>query len=131
MKDLKNIGLSTLRQAMYLGLAIVGIATVIAIGGEVLSMITAMRVTLADLLLLFIYLEVLAMVVIYLESGKLPIRIPLYIAIVALARYLILDMKEMDNWRLLIVAGAIMVIALSVVTIRFGQAWFPPHKEEE
>lgn len=47
-------------------------------------MITARTVTLADLLLLFIYLEVLAMVAMYLESGKLPVKMPLYIAIVEL-----------------------------------------------
>jgi protein PsiE len=63
-----------------------------------------MTVTLADLLLFFIYLEVLAMVAIYLESGKLPVRMPLYIAIVALARYMILDMKSLDTWRMLGVA---------------------------
>ena len=58
-------------------------------------------VTLADLLLLFIYLEVLAMVTIYLDSGKLPVRMPLYIAIVALARYMIGHEKprHMENAR--------------------------------
>jgi len=68
-------------------------------------MYEARTVTLADLLLLFIYLEVLAMVKIYLASGKSPVRMPLYIAIVALARYMILDMKSLDMWRTLGVAG--------------------------
>ena len=65
-------------------------------------------------MLLFIYLEVLAMVAIYLDSGKLPVRMPLYIAIVALARYMILDMKSLDTWRMLGVAGATLLIALSI-----------------
>ena len=88
----------------------------------------ARAVTLADLLLLFIYLEVLAMVAIYLDSGKLPIRIPLYIAIVALARYLILDMKNMDTWRMLAVSGAALLMAIAVLVIRYGHARYPYEK---
>ena len=54
-------------------------------------------VLLTDLLLLFIYLEVLTLVAVYYQSGELPIKIPLYIGIVALARYLILDMRNIDS----------------------------------
>ena len=88
-----------------IGLLVIAIATVIAFGAEIKLMVVAQKVTLADLLLMFIYLEVLAMVGVYLDSGKLPIRIPLYIAIVALARYLILDMKEMSVWQMLATAA--------------------------
>lgn len=112
------------------GLVIIAIATVIAVGAEVFSMISARTVTLADLLLLFIYLEVLAMVAVYLNSGKLPVRIPLYIAIVALARYLILDMKSMDNWRMLGVSGAILLIAIAILIQRYGHTKFPYQDEE-
>ncbi len=94
-------------------------------------MYAAKTVTLADLLLLFIYLEVLAMVSIYLDSGKLPVRMPLYIAIVALARYLILDMKSLDTWRMLGIAGAALLIALAILVIRFGHARFPYEKLDE
>ena len=79
----------------HIGLLVIAIATVIATGQEVLVMIAAGHVRLADLLLLFIYLEVLTMVGLYYGSGKLPVRFPLYIGMVALARYLILDMKEL------------------------------------
>ena len=116
--------------AENVGLIIIAIATVIAVGIEVASMISAKTVTLADLLLLFIYLEVLAMVAMYLDSGKLPIRMPLYIAIVALARYLILDMKSMDNWRMLGVSGAILLIAIAILLHRYGHTKFP-YKEED
>jgi len=116
--------------AENVGLIIIAIATVIAVGIEVASMISAKTVTLADLLLLFIYLEVLAMVAMYLDSGKLPIRMPLYIAIVALARYLILDMKSMDNWRMLGVSGAILLIAIAILIHRYGHTKFP-YKEED
>jgi len=131
MKRLKTITHTSLDLVQDIGLIIIAFATVIAIGIEVFTMIQARVVTLADLLLLFIYLEVLAMVAIYLKSGKLPIRIPLYIAIVALARYLILDMKDMNQWRMLAVAGAAFILALTVLAIRYGHVRFPYEKDAD
>jgi len=125
MNNLKTTGCKLLTLCEDIGLLIISIATLIAMGFEVSSMITARVVTLADLLLLFIYLEVLAMVAIYLNSGKLPVRMPLYIAIVALARYMILDMKNLDTWRMLGIAAAALIIALAVLVIRYGHARFP------
>ena len=107
------------------GLALILLATVIAIGQEVWHIILKQRVDLADLLLLFIYLEVVAMVGIYFESHSLPVRFPLYIAIVALARYMILDSKTMSWERLLGIAGAILIIALAIMVIRIGHVKFP------
>jgi protein PsiE len=60
----------------------------------------------------------------------LPVRIPLYIAIIALARYLILDMKNLDTWRMLGVAGAALLIALAVLVIRFGHSRYPYAKAD-
>jgi len=82
-------------------------------------------VTLSDLLMLFIYLEVIAMVGVYLESGKLPVRMPLYIAIVALARYLALDIKSVNSWEIIAVAGAVLILTISVLLIRYGKQRFP------
>lgn len=107
------------------GLIIIALATIVASIQEVMRMIGAESVTLGDLLLMFIYLEVLAMVGIYLESHRLPVRLPMYIAIVALARYLILDIKEMDPLRILGVASAILLIAISVLVVRFGHVRLP------
>ena len=107
------------------GLLVIAIATVFAMGNETLTMIRAMQVTLTDLLLLFLYLEVLAMVGLYYGSGKLPVRFPLYIAMVALARYLILDMKSMDDWRMVAVTGSILLLTLAVFLIRYGHVRFP------
>jgi protein PsiE len=114
----------------HAGLAVITIATVIAMLGEVHVMITASTVTLADLLLLFLYLEILAMVGLYYQSGKLPVRFPIYIAIVALARYMVLDMKNMDEWRLLGVAAGILLLALAVLAIRYGHTRFPYNERE-
>ncbi len=130
MSSAKEIGNLIIKQVENLGLVIISIATLIAFGFEVSAMISARLVTLADLLLLFIYLEVLTMVGIYLNSGKLPVRMPLYIAMVALARYLILDMKNLDTWRMLGIAGAALLIAVAILVIRYGHTRFP-YKETE
>ena len=120
-----RIALSVLGLIEHLGLAVITIATVIAMIGEVNVMISSGAVTLADLLLLFLYLEILAMVGLYYQSGKLPVRFPVYIAVVALARYMVLDMKSMDEWRLLGVTAGILLLALAVLAIRYGHARFP------
>lgn len=129
-KMMQDLGHKLLQWAQLFGLIIVAVATIFAIGHQVYTMIAVMNVALADLLMLFIYLEVLAMVAMYLEMGKLPIRIPLYIAIVALARYLILDMKEMDTLRMLGVAGTAVLLAGCVYIIRYGHYRFPYAKED-
>jgi len=119
-----------LRLVEDIGLSVIGVATIIAAGQEVGVMFTAGKVTLADLLLMFIYLEVLTMVGLYFESGKLPVRFPLYIGMVALARYLILDMKDLDVWRMLGVSSSIVLLAIAVLAIRYGHTRFP-YKEDE
>jgi len=124
LKSVKDKSTRLLRAIESIGLGIVSISTLIAFGFEISSMLEVGKVTLADLLLMFIYLEVLAMVAVYLESGKLPVRMPLYIAIVALARYLILDMKNLDTLRILGIGGAIFLIAVTVLVIRYGHSKF-------
>lgn len=109
----------------YLGLLVIAIATVFAGGTEVLKMVSAGKVTLGDLLLLFLYLEVLAMVAIYLKSGKLPIRFPIYIAIVALARLLILDLKSLSEWEMMAIAGTITLLSIAVLILRYGHLRYP------
>jgi protein PsiE len=108
-----------------IGLVIIALATIYAGFTEVTQMVLTATVTLGDLLLLFLYLEVLAMVAIYLDSGKLPIRLPLYIAIIAMARYLILEMKELSEWEMLAVGFTIILIALAVLALRYGSLKFP------
>ena len=98
-----RLGIRLLTVAEYVGLLAISVATVVAMVQEILVMVRAGVVGLGDLLLMFIYLEVLTMVGLYLKSGKLPVRIPLYIGVVALARYLVLDVKAMDGWRMLAV----------------------------
>ena len=109
----------------HLGLGVIAIATVFAAIGEVNIMLAAGTVTLPDLLLMFLYLEVLAMVSVYYRQGKLPIRFPLYIGMIALARYLIIDMKNISELRMLVVAAAILLLAFAVLVIRYGHIKMP------
>ena len=109
----------------YVGLLVIAFATTIAMYDEVMVMVSAKRVHLADLLLMFLYLEVLAMIGQYFKSGHLPVRYPLYIGMVALARYLILDIKEMGELRMLAVASAIFLLTLAVLAIRYGHVRCP------
>ncbi len=130
MTLIQIIGKKALIIVEDIGLLAIAIATVIAFGTEINTMIEARKVTLADLLLMFIYLEVLSMASIYLQSGKLPIRIPIYIAIVALARYLILDMKSLDGLGIIAVSASALILALTVLAIRFGHIRIPYPKDE-
>ena len=115
----------------YAGLLVVVFATTYAMAEEVGAMISAARVSLADLLLMFLYLEVLAMISQYFNSGQLPVRFPLYIAIVAMARYIILDIKELTELRMLAVSAAILLLTIAVLVIRYGHTRFPYRDGEE
>ena len=94
------------------------IATVVAIGNEFMFMYSSQEVTLADLLLLFIYIEVVQMVREYWTLDRIRISIPLFIAITALARYISLQGKSGDPSFLLYEAGAILMIAIAVLILR-------------
>lgn len=114
-----------------LGLILILLATSYAIGQEVWHMIEARAVELADLLLIFILLEVITMVENYWRVGKLPVRIPLYIAMVSMARYLILDTGDAHDVHALYITGAILILALSVFVVRFGHLKFPYEDEKD
>ncbi len=129
-KPARNIGLKLLESVEHVGLFIIAIATAVAMTSEIVKMIQVAQVTLSDLLLLFIYLEVFTMVGQYYRSGKLPVRFPLYIGMVALARYLILDMKAMDDWRMVAVTTSILILAAAVLMIRFGHLRYPYPTDE-
>lgn len=113
-----------------IGLVVITLATLVAGVIEAKTMIGAGTVTLADLLLLFLYLEILAMVGVYFQSGQLPVRFPIYIAIVALSRFLVLDIKNLDVWHMLSVAAAILLLTVAVLALRYGHKQFPYGERE-
>ena len=99
-------------------MCIILVSTVIAVGIEIKNMFTNQLVTLADLLLMFLYLEVLAMVRVFWNQQSISITLPLLIAITALARFIILQGKEMDPTSLVYEAVAILLIAAAIVVLR-------------
>ena len=99
-------------------MVIILISTVIAVGIEINKMFLVQSVTLADLLLMFLYLEVLAMVRVFWDQQSISITLPLLIAITALARFIILQGKEMDPTALVYEAVAIVLIAGAIVILR-------------
>lgn len=131
MEGVQKTGRRALRGVELVVLALIAVATIIAIGQEVWAMLGLQAVRLADLLMLFLYLEVLTMVSAYVETHKLPVRMPIYIAIVALARFIVLDIKDMGIWKLVAVAGAVLILALAVLAIRYGHVRFPYEKDLE
>ena len=77
-----------------------------------------------DILLLFIYLEIGAMIGIYFKTHRLPVRFLIYVAITALTRLLTIDIKDLTNEQILTVAGAILLLALAALTVDFSAARF-------
>ena len=99
-------------------LVIILISTIIAIVIEIINMYEVKSVTLADLLLMFLYLEVMAMVRVFWEEQSIRITLPLLIAITALSRFIIMQGKEMDPSALVYQSGAILLIAIAIVIMR-------------
>ena len=92
-------------------LAVIGALTMFAAGMDVLEMILAMKVELGDLFLLFIYAEIVGMVGAFYISNRIPVTLPIIIAMTALCRLIVLHSKEADPWMLIAEAGAIVLLA--------------------
>jgi len=115
MKDTVGNFVSFVEKAVIL---IILVSTITAIIFEILKMIDAQYVELADLLLLFIYVEVIGMVRAYMISNRVRMTYPLFIAITALSRLIILQGKDSNPELLLYEAGAIVLVAIAVVILR-------------
>jgi protein PsiE len=114
-----------------IGLLIVLGATIVAAGQEIITMARSGHVAVTDLLLLFIYLEIVTMSAVYWSVGRLPVRIPLYIAMVALARHMTLDTQEFQPLAIFAQAGAILLLGAAVLVVRYGHVRFPYTDEGE
>ena len=110
---------SAIRNIQLVAVLAVLIATIIAFFVELSFMYETKSVGLADLLLMFIYIEVLGLVRSYWETRAVRITYPLVIAITALARYIILQDKDSDPANLIYIALAILIVAIATVVVRF------------
>jgi phosphate starvation-inducible membrane PsiE len=113
-------------------LFVIAIATIWSAIGEFGHIFTLTAApTLKDILLLFIYLEVLAMVGIYFRTHRLPVRFLVYIAITALTRILVVDVKEMEYIEIMVFTSAIMILTLAVLVLKFASARYPSNPPTE
>ena len=110
---------SSIRNIQLVAVIIVLVSTIIAFFLEMKEMYENKDITLADLLLMFIYIEVIGLVRSYWETQSVRITYPLIIAITALARFIILQDKESDPANLIYISLAILIVAIATVIIRF------------
>ena len=115
---MKNI----IRLTQLVGAAIVLVATTIAFCLEILKMANVQSIELADLLLLFIYLEVMGMVGNYWSNQSIRLTYPLFIAITALSRLIILQKKDTDASFLIFASGAILLLAIAIVVLKLRKS---------
>ena len=123
-KKLIEVGNKLFEGFHLLGLFVIGAAIVWASWAEVLAIIAQGSPKIKDVLLLFIYLELGAMVGIYFQTKHLPVRYLIYIAITALTRVLAVDIKEMDDLHIFTLTGAILLLCLAVLVLRVGTTRF-------
>ena len=110
---------NTIRNIQLTAVLFVLVSTIIAFFLEVKEMYDNKNIELADLLLMFIYIEVIGLVKSYWETRSVRITYPLVIAITALARFIILQDKDGDPSNLIYISIAILIVAISTVVIRF------------
>ena len=115
---------SSIRNIQLVAVIVVLISTIIAFFLEMKEMYDNKDITLADLLLMFIYIEVIGLVRSYWETQSVRITYPLIIAITALARFIILQDKESDPVNLIYISLAILIVAVATVIIRFRNSKF-------
>jgi phosphate starvation-inducible membrane PsiE len=128
MKDTADaIGQLLVDAFHLLALFIIGATTVWSATAAFIGMIAQGRASLADLLLLFMYLEIGAMVGIYFRTTRLPVRYLIYISITGLGRVLIeiVGAEHQTGMDLLIVSGAILLLSFAVLVLKFGSHRFP------
>ena len=99
-------------------LSVLIICTIIAIGMEIQGMIAVYKVTLADILLLFIYIEIIGMIKEYWVSKMIRMSYPLFIAMTALARMIIMQRKDVDPSAYVYESIAILILAIAIVVLR-------------
>ena len=98
-------------------LAIIGIATCVASAIYIFEMFLAQKITLADLFMLFIYAEIIGMVGAFYSTNRIPVTLPIIIAITALCRLIVMQSKEMDALVVLGEAAAILVLSIAAIVM--------------
>jgi len=103
------------------GLFVIGSTILWSAVIEYLNIMEQGRASLSDILLLFIYLELGAMTGIFFRTHRLPVIFLLFIAITAITRYLAIDLKELDMWKIVVLSGAILILAIGGLVLRYTE----------
>jgi len=106
-------------------LVIISLLTMLAVALELAHFAEAGRIRLADLLLLFIYLEVIGMAYAYYATHSVPVTLPVLIAITGITRLIILQGKEAEPSKLLFEAGAVLLLALALAILSWASQRTP------
>src|SRR5574341_913126 len=116
----------------HLALFAIGAATVWSAVAAFIGMTAKGHASIEDILLLFIYLELGAMVGIYFKTNHMPVRFLIYVAMTALTRMMIADIQthHRPDWEIIIISGAILMLALATLVVRYASARFPAAASE-
>jgi len=111
----------------HIALFVIGLATVWSASFAVLDMFKKSHASIEDLLLLFIYLEIGAMVGIYFKTNHMPVRFLIYLAITAVTRLIIdiVNVKHEASMEVMFLGGAILILALANLVVRYASYKFP------
>jgi phosphate starvation-inducible membrane PsiE len=133
LETIDNIGNALVGVFHRIALFGIGAATVWAAGSDFIEMLAQTRASINDLLLLFIYLEIGAMVGIYFKTNHMPVRFLIYIAITALTRHMVdlvaIGDESMTN--ILTLASATLILAVSLLLVRMASSKYPSNHNED
>lgn len=130
IERIENFGGILVKGFHLLGLFVIGGTVVWSAAHFYIETMQQGYARLHDILLLFIYLEIGAMVGIYFKTHRLPVRFLIYVAITALTRMLTIDVKDLPNEQILTVTGAILVLTLAALIVEFSAARFQSPEQD-
>lgn len=125
----EKVGNTAVEIFHLLGLFVIGGTIVWAAVFEYLAIMQKHHANLSDILLLFIYLELGAMVGIFFRTHRLPVIFLLFISMTALTRYLAIDLKHFDNMKMLAIVGSIFILAVAALILRYSESRFQVAEE--
>lgn len=126
---IEKVGNTAVEAFHLLGLFVIGGTIVWAAIFEYLAIMEKHHASLSDILLLFIYLELGAMVGIFFRTHRLPVIFLLFISMTALTRYLAIDLKQFDNMKMLAIVGSIFILAVAALILRYSECRFNTAEE--
>ena len=98
-------------------------------GSEIAEMFSSGNIQVKNILTFFIYLEIMQMVSIFFETGKIPVRYPIYISMIGLARYIILE--DLNVNEALMISGSILLLSLALVGLAYRNKLVSSSSTEE